>query len=67
MPRKKEEVHLTDPHTPPLATKERSLKRKAEEMSETSEEEEQTAFHAQPMPNFEKITVSQHARVRVKI
>ena len=58
VPRKKEEVHLTDPHTPPLATKERSMKRKAEEPTETLEEEEQTVFHAQPMPNFEKITVS---------
>jgi hypothetical protein len=45
-----------------LATSERSRKRKAQEMSDATDgdEEEQTAatFHAQPMPNFTKITVS---------
>ena len=62
VPRKKTEVQLTEAHTPVLATTERSRKRKAQEMSDTTDgdEEEQTAtiFHAQPMPNFNKITVS---------
>ena len=60
VPRKKTEVHLTEAHTPQLATKSRSLKRRAEEMSDMPEEEEedQTVFHAQPMPNFNKVTVS---------
>ena len=62
VPRKKSEVQLTEAHTPVLATTERSRKRKAQEMSDTTDgdEEEQTAttFHAQPMPNFTKITVS---------
>ena len=60
VPRKKDEVHLTEAHTPPLATKERSLKRKAEELSDagTSEGEDQAVFHAQPMPDFSKVKVS---------
>ena len=63
VPRKKTEVELTEAHTPVLATKERCRKRKAQEMTDANDdgdEEEQTAttFHAQPMPNFNKITVS---------
>ena len=63
VPRKKSDVQLTEAHTPVLATTERSRKRKAQEMSSDTadgDEEEQSAttFHAQPMPNFTKITVS---------
>ena len=58
VPRKKSEVQLTEAHTPPLATTERSRKRRAQEMSDATDEEESTTFHAQPMPNFNKITVS---------
>ena len=58
VPRKKSEVHLTEAHTPVLATTERSRKRRAHEMNDTTDEEDTTAFHAQPMPDFNKITVS---------
>ena len=62
VPRKKSEVQLTEAHTPVLATTERSRKRKAQEMSDTADGDEEeplaTTFHAQPMPNFNKITVS---------
>ena len=54
---------LTEPHAPVLVTAERSRKRKAQEMSgDTADANEKersaTTFHARPMPNFTKITVS---------
>ena len=66
MPRKKSEVQLTEAHTPDLATAHRCRKRKAQEMMNDGgvggedEREQPTTFHAKPMPDFGKITVSLH-------
>ena len=57
---------ITEPESPPLATKERAAQRAVGEKSKREDEEEEresrqreTAFHARPMPTkiFEKVQV----------
>ena len=56
VPKKITQHSLIPPQTPELATKKRCLERREKGGEENQEQE--VVFHAKPMPDFNKVTVS---------